>query len=84
MPSISRRNGLGQRAPRSAKSGLAALSAGFARRFAAWLMDRPPPRRIDKLDDHLLRDIGLSRADAQHRLPPAATASAAPKTRKER
>jgi uncharacterized protein YjiS (DUF1127 family) len=77
MPSISHRASLGPGAPHRARSGPAALPAGSIgerlRRAAArpfrWCADRIENWRqlhqLRELDDHLLRDIGLTAAEAQ-------------------
>lgn len=73
MPSISHRASLGPGAPHRAKSGPAALPAGHIRRIAGgfirWWADRLDDwrelRQLRDLDDHLLRDIGLTVAEAQ-------------------
>src|SRR5262245_42143747 len=76
MPSISHRASLGPGAPHRAKSGPAALPAGFigtVRRCIGWpfrwcanlVEDWRELRQLRDLDDHLLRDIGLTVADAQ-------------------
>ena len=82
MPSISNRASLGQGAPHRAKSGPAALPAGSSpaflggviRRIVGWpsrwcadrLEDWRELRQLRDLDDHLLRDIGLTVAEAQN------------------
>ena len=77
MPSISHRASLGPGAPHRAKSGPAALPAGsvgrLIRRIFGWpfrwcadrLEDWRELRQLRDLDDHLLRDIGLTVAEAQ-------------------
>jgi uncharacterized protein YjiS (DUF1127 family) len=80
MPSISHRASLDQGNPHRARSGPAALPAGFAgglvgtiRAIAGWpvrwcadrLEDWRELRQLRELDDHLLRDIGLTVADAR-------------------
>lgn len=69
MPSISHRTGLSHEALCRAKSGLAALPAGFVRRTVRWCAERFEDwralRQLRDLDEHLLRDIGLTAADAR-------------------
>jgi len=81
MPSISHRASLGPGAPHRAESGPAALPAGSSpaflggviRRIVGWpfrwctdrLEDWRELRQLRDLDDHLLRDIGLTVAEAQ-------------------
>jgi uncharacterized protein YjiS (DUF1127 family) len=77
MPSISHRASLGPGAPHRAESGPAALPAGsigrLIRRIFGWafrwcadrLEDWRELRQLRDLDDHLLRDIGLTAAEAQ-------------------
>ena len=77
MPSISHRASLGPGAPHRAESGPAALPAGsigrLIRRIFGWpsrwcadrLEDWRELRQLRDLDDHLLRDIGLTVAEAQ-------------------
>ena len=79
MPSISHRTSLGQATPHRAESGSSALPAGFirltrgiARIIGApirWCAERLEDwrelRQLRDLDDHLLRDIGLTVAEAQ-------------------
>lgn len=68
MPAVSHRTDLGQGFLQRVKSGLAALPArivsriigGLARRFEY----RRQMRHLAELDDHLLRDIGLPRAQS--------------------
>lgn len=69
MPSISHRTSLGQANPHRAESGSTALPAGFiGRRIVGWpirwcaqrLEDWRELRHLHELDDHLLRDIGLT------------------------
>ena len=74
MPSISHRASLGQGAPHRAKSGPAALPAGFTggffRGIVGGLVQRRDNwgemRRIGALDDHRPRDICLAETDAHH------------------
>jgi uncharacterized protein YjiS (DUF1127 family) len=81
MPSISHRASLGPGTPHRAKSGPAALPAGsiegsirgLIRRTASWpfrwcadrIEDWRQLRQLRDLDDHLLRDIGLTVAEAR-------------------
>lgn len=81
MPSISHRASLDQGAPHRAGPGPSALPAGckggaggrLIRKIAGWpfrwcadrLEDWRELRQLRELDDHLLRDIGLTAAEAQ-------------------
>ena len=80
MPSISHRTSLGRATPHRAESGSTALPAGSTERFiraiirivgapirwcAERLEDWRELRQLRDLDDHLLRDIGLTVAEAQ-------------------
>jgi uncharacterized protein YjiS (DUF1127 family) len=51
---------------RAAASRVAGLWERAADRFGRWREDRETIRALGRLDDHMLRDIGLDRAD----LPP--------------
>ena len=59
MPSIPHRTDPGHGILQRAKSGLAVLPAGIV----AWFDDWRVRRHIGELDDYLLRDIGLRKAD---------------------
>jgi uncharacterized protein YjiS (DUF1127 family) len=76
MPSSSHRTSLGQATPHRAESGSTALPTGFTGAIiriigapVRWCADRLEDwrelRQLRDLDDHLLRDIGLTVAEAQ-------------------
>jgi uncharacterized protein YjiS (DUF1127 family) len=73
MPSISHRASLGPGVPHRAKSGPAALPAGFTHRIIGglirWCAERLEDwrelRQLRDLDDRLLRDIGLTVDEAR-------------------
>ena len=50
----------------SLSSSILRLAAGAARSVAAWAERRRQLRALSDLDDHLLRDIGLSHDDVEH------------------
>ncbi len=63
MPSIPHRSHLGRRTLQSVLSDLARLPARAMRKAALWFEVRRQMRQLADLDQHLLRDIGLSEAD---------------------
>jgi uncharacterized protein YjiS (DUF1127 family) len=69
MPSISHRADLSQGFLRRAMSWLAALPAGTIRGAARWFAQRFEDwrdlRALGELDEHILRDIGLTDAEGR-------------------
>ena len=52
-------------APAADASDLLRVVAGATRFLSAWVERRQQLRTLSELDDHLLRDVGLSRADVE-------------------
>ena len=50
----------------AADNRLQGLVAAIARTFSAWRRNTVDPTRLYRLNDHVLRDIGLTRHDIGH------------------